>query len=167
MRKLLATTAIGLTLAAGSVGVAMLSPLGSAFADGQGAAATSTAPAGAEAPATDAAKTRRARPALRVARGLFRDAAKVIGVAPKDLRDAVKGGQSIADVATAHNVAPQAVIDKLVADSTARIDKAVTDGKVTQEKADKAKAALATRIPQAVNHHFDGSHKRPAQSAGS
>jgi hypothetical protein len=166
MRKLLATTAIGLTLAAGSVAVATLSPLGSAFADGQGAAATSTAPAGPEAPAADGAKARRPRPAVRVARGLFRDAAKVIGVEPKDLRAALKGGQSIADVATAHNVAPQAVIDKLIADSNARIDKAVTDGKVTQEKADKAKAALATRIPKVVNHQFDGSHKRPA-NAGS
>jgi hypothetical protein len=42
-------------------------------------------------------------------------AAKAIGISTDDLKKAVIGGQSLADVAKAHNVDPQKVIDALVA----------------------------------------------------
>ena len=48
-------------------------------------------------------------------------AAKTIGVSPADLRQQLRRGESIADVATAHNVDPQAVVNALVNADKARI----------------------------------------------
>jgi hypothetical protein len=47
-------------------------------------------------------------------------AAKAIGISTDDLKKAVLGGQSLADVAKAHNVDPQKVIDALVAATKAQ-----------------------------------------------
>jgi hypothetical protein len=47
-------------------------------------------------------------------------AAKAIGITTADLKTAVLGGQSLADVAKAHNVDPQKVIDALVASTKAQ-----------------------------------------------
>lgn len=47
-------------------------------------------------------------------------AAQAIGVSETDLTAAMKQGQSVAQVAQAHGVAPQTVIDALVADLTAK-----------------------------------------------
>lgn len=48
--------------------------------------------------------------------------AEVIGVPVDELRAALADGQSIADVAEANGVDPQAVVDALVAEATARLD---------------------------------------------
>ncbi len=159
MRKLIATTAAGLALATGSVAIAAFTPIGSAFA--QDGTTPSTQPATSN-PTQDGQHQGRAARRHHVARAAIKDAAGVIGIAPKDLAAALKDGQSVAEVATAHNVNPQTVIDKLVADAGARLDKAVADGKLTQEKADKAKAALPDRVTKLVNKHFDGSKRKAA-----
>ena len=44
----------------------------------------------------------------------FKTAADTIGISPTDLLAAMKGGHSIADVATAHDVDPQTVIDAVI-----------------------------------------------------
>lgn len=48
-------------------------------------------------------------------------AAEAIGVEPAELVEAVRGGQTVAEVAEANGVDPQAVIDALVAEATERI----------------------------------------------
>jgi ribosomal protein S20 len=63
----------------------------------------------------------------------------------------MRGGHSIADVATAHHVEPQAVIDAVISALNSRVDKAVTDGKITAEQAATIKEKIATRVPKAVN----------------
>jgi len=88
---------------------------------------------------------RGAHPALGVA-------ASTIGISEDDLRTALQDGQSIADVAKAHNVDPQAVIDALVADASTHLDQAVTDGKLTPEQADQMKADLPQRMADLVNN---------------
>jgi hypothetical protein len=160
MNKLIATTAAGLALATGSVAVAAFTPLGSAFAQDGTTPSTQT-----QNPSQDGQHQSRVARRHHVAKAAIKDAAGVIGIAPKDLAAALKSGQSVADVATAHGVNPQTVIDKLVADASARLDKAVTEGKLTQERADKAKAALPDRVTKLVNKHFDGS-KKPAGTNG-
>jgi hypothetical protein len=159
MRKFLATTAAGLALATGTVAVATFTPIGTAFAQ-----STSTTPTTQAAPTTPSTGTGTGLGKLRehrraVAKAVLKDAAGVIGIQPKELFTDLKGGQSIADVATAHNVAPQAVIDKLVTDADARLDKAVADHKITQEQADKAKGKMTDRVTKIVDKHFDGSKK--------
>jgi hypothetical protein len=77
--------------------------------------------------------------------------AKTIGVTPDALRDAIKSGQSVAEVATAHNVDPTTVVNALVTAGTARIDKAVANHHLSAEKAAKLKAALPERAQRFVD----------------
>ena len=149
MNKFVATTAAGLALATGSVAVATLTPLGTAFAqDGS----QTQAPAG-----TDHAGGRGIVRA--VAKAAVKDAAGVIGITPQELMTQLKAGSSIAEVATSKGVDPQAVITKLSTDANARIDQLVTEGKITQERADQAKAKTTDRVTKLVNRKFDGSHR--------
>ena len=78
-------------------------------------------------------------------------AATAIGITNEELRTALQSGQSIADVATAKGVAPQAVIDAMVAAMKQRLAESVTAGKLTQEKADELAASATTRITDVVN----------------
>ncbi|HET6954585.1 MAG TPA: hypothetical protein VFI47_29745 [Acidimicrobiales bacterium] len=55
----------------------------------------------------------------------LRTVAETIGIPVADLRAALRDGQSIAEVAEAHGVEPQAVVDALVARSTRRITRVV------------------------------------------
>jgi len=79
-------------------------------------------------------------------------AASTIGVSEADLKTALQSGQSIADVANAHGVDPQTVIDALVADAQQHLADDVSSGRLTQEQADQISADLATHITDAVNH---------------
>ena len=103
MRKVLATVGIGL----GALGVGAVLPVG-AQEDPPPATAEHQRPA--------------RRPALREA---FRIAAETIGVEPSELREALRDGKSIADVAEEHGVDPQAVIDAIVAKAAERAEKFV------------------------------------------
>jgi hypothetical protein len=80
--------------------------------------------------------------------------AKALGISTDELKTDLAKGQSVADIAKAKNVDLNKVIDALVADATARIDKAVTDKHLTQDQADKIKAALRTKITDLVNNGF-------------
>ena len=78
-------------------------------------------------------------------------AATAIGITNDELRTALQSGQSIAAVATAKGVAPQAVIDAMVAAMNQRLAESVTAGKLTQAKADELAASATTRIADVVN----------------
>jgi len=85
------------------------------------------------------------RVALRIA---ARAAASAIGVPVTDLRDAVRGGQTIAAFAESKGADPaqveQAVVDAL----NGAIDKAVAAGRIDADRA----AALHERVPEAADH---------------
>jgi hypothetical protein len=150
MRKLIATATAGLALTAGSIGLAVAGPLSGAFAQTAPSTPTTTAPA----PDAGTGTAKAAHPRLRAALGKgIKDAAGVIGITPKDLLQAYRDGQSVAEVAQAHGVDPQTVIDKLVADADSKIDQALTNGTITQDQADKAKAKLPDRVTKLVNRH--------------
>ncbi len=78
-------------------------------------------------------------------------AADAIGISAADLRTALEGGSSVADVAKAHNVDVQKVIDALVADATKHIDEAVANGRIDAARATEMKANLVERITGRVN----------------
>lgn len=92
----------------------------------------------------------RGRPMLR--HGIA-TAAKTIGIAPKDLLTELKSGKSIADVAAAHHVDRQKVVDALVAQDNQRIDQAVKDKHLSQQRADALKKALPDRVAKFVDQH--------------
>ena len=80
--------------------------------------------------------------------------AKAIGISEADLQAALQGGQTVAAVAKAHNVALQVVIDALVADGQAELDAAVKAGTLTQAQADAEKAGLTQRATDQANGSF-------------
>jgi len=82
--------------------------------------------------------------------------AKAIGISEADLQTALQGGQSVADVAKAHNVNLQVVIDALVADGQAELDAAVKAGTLTQAQADAEKTELTQRATDQANGNFQG-----------
>lgn len=93
-------------------------------------------------------------------------AASTIGVSESDLRTALQSGQSIADVATAHNVDVQRVIDALVADAKQHLADEVSNGRLTQGQADQIGADLQTRITDQVNHAGLGGPGCPGMGDG-
>ena len=76
----------------------------------------------------------------------FEAAAKAIGIPADELRREQSGGKSIADVARAHNVDPKVVAEALKAQRRADLDKAVADGSLPREVADRIKSHVDTEI---------------------
>jgi polyhydroxyalkanoate synthesis regulator phasin len=93
------------------------------------------------------------RQSLREAAGrsLLTSAASSIGIDVEDLMTELRDGQTIAQVATAHGTDPQTIINDAVAAAEAKIDQAVTDGKLSAEQAATIKSNLAERIAKLVN----------------
>jgi hypothetical protein len=86
-------------------------------------------------------------------------AAAAIGITEAQLQTALSGGQTVAQVATAHGVAVQKVIDALVADGLKELAAQVTAGQLTQAQADAMKAAVTQRATDQVNGTLmGGSH---------
>jgi hypothetical protein len=75
-------------------------------------------------------------------------AAGAIGITEDELRTALRDGSTLADVAEANGVDPQAVIDALVAELRTRLDERVADGDLTQEEADEKLASGTERITE-------------------
>jgi hypothetical protein len=85
--------------------------------------------------------------------------AAALGMSEADLHTAMDT-KSLADIAKAHNVDIQKVIDVLVTAENQRIDQSVTDGRSTQAEADAQKAKTTDRVKTMVND------VRPARGPG-
>jgi hypothetical protein len=83
-------------------------------------------------------------------------AAGAIGISEADLLTALRNGQTIADVAKAHNVDVQKVIDALVQDGLDELAAQVKAGRLTQAQADSMKAEVTQRATDQVNGTFMG-----------
>jgi uncharacterized protein (DUF433 family) len=77
--------------------------------------------------------------------------AGVIGIPEADLVAALQAGPSIAQIATAHNVDPQKVIDALVAPARSKLDVAVAAGMLTQAQEDQILVIVTDAITRLVN----------------
>jgi hypothetical protein len=75
-------------------------------------------------------------------------AAGAIGITEDELRTALQGGDTLAEVAEANGVDPQAVIDALVAELRTRLDQKVADGDLSQDQADEKLASGTERITE-------------------
>jgi hypothetical protein len=78
-------------------------------------------------------------------------AATAIGITADELRTALQGGQTIAEVAQAKGVDPQVVVDAITAELKAHLDEEVASGEHTQEEADQILADAGQRITDMVN----------------
>jgi hypothetical protein len=77
--------------------------------------------------------------------------ATTLGITAGDVRTAVRGGQTIAELAVAKGKTAQDVIDALVADAKTRLNARVTAGTITQAEADTRLTAQTTRLTDFVN----------------
>ncbi len=94
--------------------------------------------------------------------------ATTLGITADEVRTALQDGTTLAELATQHGSTADALIAAIVADRTADINQAVTDGKLTQAEADTKLADLTTRVTDFVNNaapmggdHGPGGGHRP------
>ena len=80
--------------------------------------------------------------------GIVKATATALNMTPEDLKAQLKSGKSIADVAGG-NIA--AVKTQILGDAKTKLDAAVAANKLTQEKADKALAALTNNLDKILN----------------
>lgn len=78
-------------------------------------------------------------------------AATALGVTADELRTELESGKTLADVAGEKGVAVDTLVQALVDAETAKINEAVTAGRMTQEQADERLADLETRVTARVN----------------
>ena len=82
--------------------------------------------------------------------------AKAIGITEAALLTELNAGKTPAQVATAHGVSVQKVIDALVADGLSELAAQVKAGTLTQAQADAMKAEVTQRATDQVNNGFRG-----------
>jgi hypothetical protein len=144
----------GSLLTGGAIGTAFFGP---SIAGAQSSSSDSSSSSSGSSSSSDTAPALPDRPGPRGPHGHgphadLSVAASTIGISEDDLKAALEAGQSIADVATAHSVDPQTVIDALVADAKAKLADAVTNGELTQEQADARSADVEQHVTDLVNH---------------
>jgi hypothetical protein len=85
------------------------------------------------------------------AAGSLDAAAEEIGIGTTELVSALRDGDTIADVARAHDVPVSDVVDAVVASEQVHLDQLVGDGRLTQAQADELSADLRERATDLVN----------------
>lgn len=85
---------------------------------------------------------------LRLARNELAVAADAIGITPDDLRRAVDDGRTISAVAADAGVSSRQVVDAVVRDASAKVDRAVETGNVAPNRA----RVVRNRLPYWAEH---------------
>ena len=144
LRTVIATATTAAVLATAGVAIAGAATDTSSSAPNSGSPAVVVTTTSTK-PATPAAHPLRHR--VRVRRAIRRGAAKVViqtvGIDRKTLRADLLSGETIADIATAHSVAPQTVIDALVTAATKKVEAAEQKGLITSAR----EARIEKRLP--------------------
>ena len=150
MRKhLIASGAVAGALLLGSAGAALVLPSMAAAADPSASPAATASPSASGAPGADHGACGMGGTTEAVSDASV--AAKAIGITESELSSALSAGQTIADVAKAHSVDVQTVIDALVADKKDEIAAALKAGTITQTQADQQLADATTFVTDQVN----------------
>lgn len=76
--------------------------------------------------------------------------AKALNITPDELMTQLHGGQTLAQIAQAHNTTEQAVVDAALAAAKTQLAQSVTDGKLTQAQADSIYAQLQQQGAQVL-----------------
>jgi len=87
----------------------------------------------------------------------FRDldaAAAYLGVDEDELRDRMRGGETLAEAAKAEGKSVEGLVTAIVAGTTKRLDEAVAAGRITKAQRDKIVAGLKHRTTEIVNGTF-------------
>lgn len=89
-----------------------------------------------------------------VAKQALKEVAKDLNMSPKDLLTELRSGKTINQVAQEKGVPSQTIVDDLVTKVDARVDKAVSEGKITQEQGDTIKAKAPERIAKLMDRQL-------------
>ncbi len=85
-------------------------------------------------------------------RAVVRMIADQTGLEVQDILNQLKDGTTIADILTANGVDVNAFIDSAVSEAQTRIDDAVANGRMTQERADEMVAKLREQLTERINN---------------
>lgn len=78
--------------------------------------------------------------------------AEILGIDdPQEIVDALEDGQTLAEVATANGSSGTALVDALVADLSEKLDEAMANERITQERADEILTNAEEKITELVN----------------
>ena len=77
---------------------------------------------------------------------------ELLELSPEELREQLRAGSTLADIAVVQGVDPQDVIDAIVTEMTERVDAAVADGKLDADAAAEKLAEAQERISDRVNN---------------
>lgn len=83
-------------------------------------------------------------------------AAKVLGMSAEDVRAALRGGSTLADLANKQGKSEDTLINALVAAAKTQLAGAVKSGRLTQARADEIQKDLPARIKQMVENGRGG-----------
>ncbi len=89
----------------------------------------------------------------------------LLGIDAEELHTQLHDGATLAEIAEAQGVAPQAVVDELVAEVKERLDNAVADGRIDQAEADQKLADATTKITDMVENGRPERGDRPEAPA--
>jgi hypothetical protein len=109
-----------------------------------------------KAPATDHRSDRRA-----IARAVFESEADVLGITPKTLREDLRKGQKVSDLARDKGMTKEQFETKLIASVKPRLAALVDHKVITQAQADK----VIDRISKGYVPFWDGLHRAAAPAA--
>lgn len=114
--------------------------------------------------AQDKKKERPDREAAEVVKRVFanmlRLSVEYIGLPHQAVAGQLKAGKSLGEIAgTQPGKSREGLIAYLTEKITAQLDKAVADGKITQERADEAKSHLTEKVTRFVDHKYE---RKPA-----
>lgn len=90
---------------------------------------------------------------------------EVLGMEPDELREAVRSGSTIAEIAEANGVAVDDVVAAMVAEATGRLDDAVANGRIDADEAAEKTEMIEDRVTAQVNGDHPAFGRRPARAS--
>jgi uncharacterized protein YidB (DUF937 family) len=86
------------------------------------------------------------RPRVQLWDALVSQVAEATGLSTQDVQNEVRDGKTLTDILTEHSVDPTTVSDAVKTQLTDEINQAVTDGQITQQRADLLLSSLDTAL---------------------
>lgn len=77
---------------------------------------------------------------------------ELLGLSAEELREQLRAGSTLGDIATAQGIDPQDIVDAIVAEMTERVDAAVAEGRLDADAAAEKLADAQERIADRVNN---------------
>jgi hypothetical protein len=88
-------------------------------------------------------------------------AANTLGMSPRDLLGELRDGLTLAEIAQQKGIDPNKLKTAMLAAANTRIDEAVKNGRLTQDKANELKATLAEKLDLSKRFPLPGKTQPP------